>query len=280
MHVYISVDMEGVAGIATTDQVARGGTGYSRAQELMTAETNAAIAGAFDGGATVVTVNDSHGTMDNLLHDQLDDRASVIFGAPKAQCMAQGLDDRHDVAFFVGYHAAAGEDGVLAHSFSSFFSEFRLNGSTMSEAQVNALYAASHGVPVGLVTGDRSICAVAEAEFAGVLAVPVKSAEGWTATNSLHPRVACQMIRAGAAAAVRRADVLKPVQVPDRLTLEVTMQIPTAAELAAMVPGARQTGQFSAACELADPRELLGLVSVWYSLAAGAMRGRLPLVLR
>jgi len=35
--VFISVDMEGVAGVATYDQVIRGGTGYGRAQELMTA---------------------------------------------------------------------------------------------------------------------------------------------------------------------------------------------------------------------------------------------------
>ncbi|KAB2582375.1 aminopeptidase, partial [Rhodococcus erythropolis] len=52
MHVYISVDMEGIAGIATLDQTIRGGGGYHRAQMLMTAETNAAIAGAFDAGAT------------------------------------------------------------------------------------------------------------------------------------------------------------------------------------------------------------------------------------
>ena len=43
MHVYISVDMEGIAGIATLDQTIRGGGGYHRAQMLMTAETNAAI---------------------------------------------------------------------------------------------------------------------------------------------------------------------------------------------------------------------------------------------
>lgn len=280
MHVYISVDMEGVAGVATTDQVARGGTGYPRAQELMTAETNAAIAGAFDAGATHVTVNDSHGTMDNLLHDKLDERASVIFGSPKAQCMAQGLSAEHDLAFFVGYHSAAGQDGVLAHSFSSFFSEFRLNGAVASEAEVNALYASSRGVPVGLLTGDTSICAVAEQAFDRVVVVPVKSSEGWTATNSIHPRVACQRIRAGAAEAVRRADGLGLVRIPDRLVLDVVMQIPTAAELAALVPGARQTGQYAVSCELADPGELLGLVSVWYSLAAGAMRGRLPVVLR
>ncbi len=75
MHVYISVDMEGIAGIATLDQVIRGGHGYPRAQQLMTAETNAVIAAAFAAGAESVLVNDSHGTMDNLLHADLDPRA-------------------------------------------------------------------------------------------------------------------------------------------------------------------------------------------------------------
>src|SRR5688572_3384088 len=107
MKVFISVDMEGVAGIATLYQILRGGSGYPRAQELMTQETNAAITGAFDGGATEVLVNDSHGTMDNLLHERLDPRARVVFGAPKAQCMAAGLSSDADVALFIGYHAAA-----------------------------------------------------------------------------------------------------------------------------------------------------------------------------
>jgi len=150
VHVYISIDMEGIAGIATRDQVVRGGHGYPRAQALMTAEANAAIAGAFEGGATAVTVNDSHGTMDNLLQDQLDVRARLILGSPKTGCMAHGLTPEHDLALFIGYHAAAGEMGVLSHTFSSQFSSFRLNGQTVSEAEVNALYAAAQGVPVGL----------------------------------------------------------------------------------------------------------------------------------
>src|SRR5688572_573087 len=90
-RVFISVDMEGVAGVATLDQVIRGGHGYPRAQELMTQEANAAIRGAFAGGADEVVVNDSHGTMDNLLHDRLDSRARLGFGAPRAACMVQGI---------------------------------------------------------------------------------------------------------------------------------------------------------------------------------------------
>ncbi|MFD0890500.1 M55 family metallopeptidase, partial [Streptosporangium algeriense] len=159
MRVYVSIDMEGVAGIATMDQVVRGGHGYPAAQRLMTAEANAAIAGAFDAGAESVLVNDSHGTMDNLIHEDLDPRARLIFGSPKLDCMAEGISEEHDVALFLGYHAAAGEPGVLAHTYSSYFTEVRLNGDIVSEAEVNALRAAAAGVPVGLVTGDDVICA-------------------------------------------------------------------------------------------------------------------------
>src|SRR3954469_7340386 len=151
MRVFISVDMEGVAGVATFDQVIRGGSGYARAQELMTEEANAAIRGAFAGGATEVLVNDSHGTMDNLLHDQLDPRARLVFGAPRPSCMVQGISRDDDVAVFVGYHAGAGAEGVLAHTFSSNFTELRVNGEAMSEAEDNGLYAASLGGPVGVV---------------------------------------------------------------------------------------------------------------------------------
>lgn len=114
MRVFVSVDMEGVAGVATLDQIVRGGHGYPRAQQLMTAEANAAIRGALAAGADEVLVNDSHGTMDNLFADLLDRRARLLTGAPKPSCMMQGLDSGYDVALFVGYHAAAGEAGVLA----------------------------------------------------------------------------------------------------------------------------------------------------------------------
>src|SRR3954449_12452819 len=194
MRVFISVDMEGVAGVATFDQIIRGGSGYARAQALMTAEANAAIRGAFAAGASEVLVNDSHGTMDNLLHDQLDGRARVVFGAPRPSCMVQGITRQDALAVFVGYHAAAGADGVLAHTFSSNFTEVRVNGQPVTEAEVNGLYAASLGVPVGVVTGDDEICAVARKAFPGVHAVEVKRATGNSATDSLQPSAACAAI--------------------------------------------------------------------------------------
>ncbi|WP_381802928.1 M55 family metallopeptidase [Streptomyces niveus] len=279
MQVYISVDMEGVAGIATLDQILRGGFGYGRAQELMTEETNAAIAGSFDGGATSVVVNDSHGTMDNLLHDRLDPRARLVFGSPKAHCMAEGLTAESDIALFVGYHAPAGAPGVLAHTFSAYFGEVRIDGRRVSEAEVNGLYAASLGVPVGLVTGDDVISGIASNAFPGAGIVTVKTAHGFSAANTIAPSAAREAIRLAAAAAVRGAAGLARPEPPTALDMEIDMPSPVAAELAAGIPGCVRTSDRTIATTV-SASEALGLITVLYELAAAGERTRVAIATR
>jgi len=281
MRVFISVDMEGVAGVATFDQVIRGGSGYARAQELMTAEANAAIRGAFAAGADEVLVNDSHGTMDNLLHDRLDPRARVVFGAPRPSCMVQGISAADNIAVFVGYHAGAGAPGVLAHTFSSNFTEVRVNGQPVTEAEVNGLYAASLGVPVGVVTGDDEICDVARKAFPGVTAVEVKKATGYSATDSLSPAAACDLIeQAVATATTGAADLQSPPARPERIELEIDFSSPLGADFAAAVPGARRVAARTLAAEVADADDLLRLVMAWYYLAAHAAQQHATLAFR
>src|SRR3954464_6836675 len=268
MRVFISVDMEGVAGIATLDQIIRGGTGYPRAQELMTAEANAAIRGAFEGGASEVLVNDSHGTMDNLVHEQLDPRARLVFGAPRPACMVQGITRDDDIAVFVGYHAMAGAAGVLSHTFSSNFTELRVNGQPMSEAEVNALYAASYDVPVGVVTGDDQICGVAGKVFPGVTTAEVKRANGWSATDSLQPQAARELIERSVATAVAGASELQVQPLPDNYTLEVDFASVLGADTAASTPRTTRVCPRTLRYDAEDPDELIHAVMSWYYLAA------------
>jgi D-amino peptidase len=273
MRVFVSVDMEGIAGVATLDQIVRGGFGYPQAQELMTDEANAAIRGAFTAGAEEVVVNDSHGTMDNLLLDRLDPRARVVLGAPRPSCMVQGVARSDALAVFVGYHSAAGTTGVLAHTFSSSFTELRVNGEPMSEAQVNGLYAASLGVPVGVVTGDDQICLVAQAAFPGVATVEVKRALGFAAADSLTPQLSCERIEHATAEAVARSGDLAPVPVPVQLTLSADFSTPLGADLAATVPGSKRLAGRSLERTVDSVDDLIGLVMAWYYLSSlGAPR--------
>lgn len=279
IRVFISVDMEGVAGVASLDQIIRGGTGYPRAQELMTAETNAAIRGAFAGGADEVVVNDSHGTMDNLLHEKLDPRARLVFGAPRPSCMVQGVTREDTLAVFVGYHAAAGAHGVLSHTFTSNFTELRVNGQPMSEAEVNGLYAGSLGVPVGVLTGDDQICLLAEKAFPGIVTVPVKQAEGATATSTLHPHVACDLIEQAVAGAVG-AGTVAPTAVPEKLSLEIDFSTPLMADLAGTVPGSRRLSARTLQRDVDDVADLLSLVMSWYYLSSIAAQQLAALAFR
>jgi D-amino peptidase len=272
MDVLISVDMEGVAGIATRQQTTPGGRDYGIARTLMTAEANAAVTGAFDGGAISVVVNDSHGPMDNLLGEQLDPRADYVVGRPKPLGMMQEVTPGTGVALFVGYHAGpADASGVLAHTYSSAaFADIRLNGRSVTEAELNALLAGALGVPVGLVTGDDLICAVAAKSLPGAITVQVKTALGYTAARSRPPQAAREAIRTGARQAVAeaRAGRLRPVPIPDDLAVEAEFRPHGAAELAVRVPGSERTGPRTVLRPMASPQEMLDVLTIWYTLAA------------
>ena len=260
--------MEGVAGVATLDQVIRGGVGYPAAQRLMTAEANAAIRGAFAAGATQVRVTDSHGTMDNLLPDLLDPRARLVNGGPRAATMVHGLQHEDDAAVFVGYHAPAGAAGVLAHSFSSNFTELRVNGRAVSEAEVNALYAASFGVPIAVLTGDDEICRLVRERMPGVATVPVKTGHGFQAADSLSPSGAAEAIERAVteALSVGRWPAVPDVDGPFRLAADFA--VPLYADLAAMVPGSVRSAGRTLERDVANAAELVQLIMAWYYLSS------------
>jgi len=267
---FVSVDMEGIAGIAHLRQVTRGAEDFPMARELMTLEANAAVAGAFDGGATAVVVNDSHGDMYNLIAELMDPRAEVLIGSPKSLSMMQGFTGDVDVCLFVGYHAPAGtQAAVLDHTYSGrLLYEVRINGDPWSETDLNAAYAGTHGVPVGLVTGDDKTCALAEKRLAGVRTVAVKEAFGRNVAQSVHPTVARDRIRKAAADAVLAANDLPPFVVDPPFALEADIANTSAADLCALAPGVQRVGGRTVRFETDDFREAFRCLLAWTHLGA------------
>jgi len=80
LKIYISCDMEGITGVNAGKQVSSSDSEYSRFRKLMTQDINAAIEGALDAGATEFVVNDSHGSMTNILIEELNSKARLISG--------------------------------------------------------------------------------------------------------------------------------------------------------------------------------------------------------
>jgi D-amino peptidase len=239
MKIFISVDIEGVAGVVTPEMGRPGNLEYENSRRLMTAEANAAIEGAFAGGATEVLVNDSHGPMVNLIPDQLDPRAELIRGQIKPGSMFAGLDDSSAGTMCVGYHAAAGDNGVLAHTYSSRdFAAVRLDGEPAAEATFFGAYAGAMGVPVILLSGDDVTMRGCGSHFPGAELVQVKIALGQRAARALSPSQAQARIRAGAEAAVRGARHIKPFIMAEPCQLELDMTSVALADICATLPAA------------------------------------------
>lgn len=176
-RVYISVDMEGISGISGSDQTSAGQPEYGRSRKLMVEDANAAIRGAFAGGATDVLVNDSHGGQRNLLPEDLDPRARLISHSFKRHGMMEGLDETFHAVIFVGYHAKAqAPRGLFAHTGSGVVRDLRVNGQSVGEGGMNALLADWYGVPVVLVTGDDTAVDEVRGRVPQVRGVAVKRA--------------------------------------------------------------------------------------------------------
>lgn len=242
--VFISVDMEGMAGVVHLHQVMRGTPEYERSCRLMTAETNAAVAGARRAGATRFVVNDSHGDMRNFLLDELDNGVELISGADKPYSMGAGLDPTFEVAFFIGYHASIGtERAIMDHTYGGrTVYGLRINGRAQSEATLNAALAGTFGVRTALITGDRATVEEATAELDGIEGVVVKEALGRQAARSLHPIEACRRIEEGAYRAY--ADQAKrPLYRPSGpFELEIDWMNASMADLCAQLPDIERAG--------------------------------------
>lgn len=238
MKVYISVDMEGVAGIVDWEQCLPGGDDYALGRELLVGEVNAAIEGAVAAGATEVLVNDAHSVMRNLPPAALRARASYLSGRFKPLYMMEGLDASYDAIVFLGYHAAIASPGVLSHTYNPrAIAGVRLNGIVTGEAGLNALVARHHAVPVAVITGDQYVGPEAAPFCPGIETVQVKTSLSRYAAEHLHPDTARERIRDGVTAALRSVGGLAKPAISVPATIEVELLSPDMAEQATWIRG-------------------------------------------
>ncbi|WP_248958106.1 M55 family metallopeptidase [Sphaerisporangium perillae] len=269
MKVYVSVDMEGVTGLTDPEEMHTGGRGYERGCELMTADANAVIAGAFEAGASTVTVNDAHGSTKNLRVDLLDPRASLIRGPGKPMRMAQGLTADFQAACFAGYHARAGvQHGVLNHTWmGKEIQNVYLNGEVCGETRLVAGVAGFLGVPVALVTGDEAVCEEARELLGDVETVAVKKGIDRFAAELLPPSVAQALIREAAARAINRLSDFRPYVIAPPFTLGIEWNSTAIAAGCSLIPGVRQAGPRHIEFTTEDFRDIMALLGLFAMIA-------------
>lgn len=198
MKVFVSVDIEGVAGISDWGEALHGGPDHAMFRRLMTDEAIAAIEGARAAGATDITLRDAHETGRNMQIDRIPEDVTLIRGwSGHPYKMIQHLDDSFDALVLVGWHGAAADGGnPLSHTMNDRYAHITLNGAPLSEFLVNAHLAATHDVPVVFLAGDRAICEQAAAVNPAMQIVATKEGHGASIVG-MTPAKSCKAIRAG-----------------------------------------------------------------------------------
>ena len=247
LKVYISVDMEGIAGVVSGDQLSPSAFEYERFRGFMTAELLAAIQGARDAGATSIVVSDSHGNGENILIERLPDDITLVRSWPRPLMMMQGIDSTFAAAVFIGYHASTHSmTGVRAHTMSSaLLTRVELNGIAVPEAGINAAIAGYFGVPVVAISGDDVAVSEAQQLLGAIEGAVVKHAISFHSASTMMPNAAQALIREKVKAGVTRRAQLRPYVVTAPVRAEVTFKNYRPAELLAYLSIVQRTSSHS-----------------------------------
>ncbi|RLQ96862.1 M55 family metallopeptidase [Falsibacillus albus] len=238
MKIFISADIEGVSGVATNQQL-KTPAEYQRFRKLMTQDVNAAIEGAFNGGATEVVVADGHGNMSNIFIEDLDRRARLVSGNNRVMCQLEGLDDSFDGIMFIGHHGreAGSERTVISHTLAGIcVNEMKINGQVVGETEMNAMVAGQFGVPAIMISGDDAYVSEVLETLPDVEAAVVKRGVDRFSAELLHPAVAQELIKEKAEKGVRKAKSMSPFKLASPVTFEIEFKGSNQALMTTTIP--------------------------------------------
>jgi D-amino peptidase len=240
MKLFITTDLEGVAGVLLDSQVGVQGAGaeYDRSRRLLTHEVNAAVEGALAGGAAEVLVDDGHASGSNFVFEELHPRARYVMGTARPEWLP-GLSQGVGGAFFIGCHAMAGTLGAVRdHTMSTtHWHNLWVNGKLMGEIGLWVCIAGHYGVPCLLMSGCAKACEEAASLVPGIETVVTK--QGLSRYSAiLEPAEKVQaMIRERAQAAMAKAKTIKPYRLAEPVEIRVEYNITGQADSVRMLPG-------------------------------------------
>lgn len=238
LKIYISVDMEGIAGVVTGDQLGPSGFEYQRFRRFMTNEVLAAINASKESGAGEILVSDSHGNGVNMLIEEFPEDVRVVRSWPRKLGMMAGIDETFDAALFIGYHASTTSlRGTRAHTFSSGkLTRVALNKMPVSESVWNAAIAAHFGVPVIMASGDDGLWEEIRPVLGNIEFAETQKSLGFHSANSLTNEASCKLIAEKVKTAILRIKEFKPYKIKNPVTVEISFKNYRPVEILAYLP--------------------------------------------
>lgn len=265
MKVYISADIEGVAGCtASAETDPSNSSEYPTWKKRMTAEVKAACLGALKAGATEIVIKDAHWNGRNIDASELPAKGVTLIrgwsGHPYS--MMQELDGSFAAVLYVGYHSRATSGGnPLSHTMNGgTFAEIRVNGQSASEFLLNSYIAARENVPVAFLSGDEALCREAKGQHSALATVATMTGVG-DSTVSIHPAEALERITTGVEGALRGDLGRARFPLPKRFEAEIRYRRPAVAYRASFYPGAKALSDVSIGFECSDYLDLLRLIA-------------------
>lgn len=236
MHIHIITDLEGISGVTDISQIDYDTDGYEYARIRLMADVNAAVRGAFNGGADTVTVTDGHGRGKNFIDGALDKRAVNI---NLIELYKQGIHKQVDAVMFVGTHAMPGTTGAFLDHVQSSVSwyNYYLNGIRCGELVQGGAFFGSYGAPVIFASGDEAACSEAKHFFGDIQVAAVKKGIGRNKAEAYDFDLCEKIIESNAAAAISLADKIKPYTVSKPVEIIVDFTRTDYCDRAAERPG-------------------------------------------
>jgi len=210
VKIYVNTDIEGICGVFCEDQLGPEGRLYPEARRFLTAQVNAAVEGAYEGGATEVIVLDGHAGKRHLLLEEMDERGKYVEGGGGSQWLPflEGCDGM----LLVGVHAKAGTQGAVIDHTQSLWGvrSIVINGIEVGEIGQATMIAGAWNVPLLMAAGDEKACAEANELVPGIAQAVVKWGTHRFGALHMHPRAACRKIKECAKEAMSLVGKIKP----------------------------------------------------------------------
>jgi D-amino peptidase len=253
----IIADMEGISGIERYEQCARGHAGYQEGVRLLCAEINVIAEAAFERGAKSVSVIDWHGGGGNIDPEQLDKRVEVV---------PEDLSPGYDLALLVGFHPMAGDQsGFISHTMTQGFA-LEIDGAEIGELSLLSWWLGEHGIPVGLITGDRAATAEADRLFPDTPTHTVKTAESWSRAACVPVEQTYEALKSRVARVLEQRERWKIYRPPSPIHFRFRLRNEN--ETVPLIPWLTSDGDGWLSGQVERARDLIDLIDVVAALMA------------
>lgn len=273
MKVYVSIDYEGLPGIASTSMLTPRSSQYSRSVKIVTRIAKVIAEELLKNGFDRVVISDSHGSMTNIDYAEMPRKTTLIQGFPRPYSMVSGLDGTYKAILFIGYHAGAGTQyALLDHTYSGrAFYRIWVNGIRVSEYLLNSLIAGEYDVPSILLAGDQYLISDVKKYTPWTVFVPLKKGISRYAASYNSFDEVIEELRNGIFTAIQRLKrgEVRPFTVSKPLELKIEFRDSIFADVAEAFPRIIRENAYTIKYRADSAKEILGLIEILALASAG-----------